>query len=740
MIIFIKQNKYLLLIGMLLSTFAARAGNGDTVVVRTFDNYHMNTYGNHFKKALAPPVSQKSQRIWMKYTVGCTANGQCEWDYTVKLMLREHTGKKDSTLKQAPSFKVINGAAKDTIVRCSYDTTYLSRFDTVSKQSDSVLANPIRIAMFGDTLNPLVCTDTLVVWPANFYRYAYDSNGVKTDSFFVAAQDTLQVTYTPYYNVFEVLKDWEMGRMITPYAKTFPKSFRYDYWFDVTDFATLLHDSIEIRLIYEGYSFGFTSTLDFYFIEGTPAREAYKLDQLYNAYYTYGNVNNPIENNLNAKIFTVPADAAATKLRIIITGHGGESNENCAEFCAKNYYLYLNKKQIATQLVWKDDCGSNAIFNQPGTWIYDRSNWCPGEKIRVFEYTLDVAPGSTDTLDMNMDPFVANGGAGYGIAAYLVYYKPVQRTLDAGIEEIIAPTNNFWHSRKNPVCDNGQIVLRNWGSQQLTQAKFSYQIGNAAISTWEWSGSLNFEQSAEVRLPYLNWPADNTQNTFKVWLTEVNGQAISSDENSHNNMLTSKTDIPPVVPAFFIIETLTNTKPGDNRYVIRDAYKNIIFTKTFTAASTMHRDTFHLGLGCYTFEMTDAGEDGLSFWANSDGNGTVRIRSGVTPVNFIKTFNPDFGDFIQYHFTVQYKVGIDEQLSNLQNITIYPSPADESIRLEGAANITRIELLDLHGRVILQQNDWNNALDVRAVTAGFYLVRITDNLQQTRVQKITIQH
>lgn len=716
-----------------------KASPGDTVYVKTFDNYHMGSYGNHFKKALMPPASRKNQRIWMKYTIGCTANGQCEWDYTLKLMLREHTGKLDSLLKQAPSFKVIGGTAKDTLVRFSYDTTYVNVFNQTSKQTDSLPGNPIYIARFGDTANPLVCTDTLIVWPALYYRYAFDTTGQKSDSVFVPAQDTMQVTYTGYYSLFEVMRDWEMGRMITPYAKSFPKTFRYEYLYDVTDFASLLHDSVELRMVYEGYTFGFTSTLEFFFIEGIPDREAFQLEQIYNAYYTYGNASNPIEKNLSSKKFTVPQDAVNTKLRILITGHGGEQNENCAEFCAKYYYLRLNKKLIASQLVWKDDCGSNAIINQPGTWIYDRSNWCPGEKIRVYEYNLDVAPGSTDSIDMDMDPFVANGGAGYGIAAYLVYYKANQYTLDAGIEEILAPTTDFWQSRFNPVCDNGKMVLKNRGTQTITSVKFSYRIGDAQITQGSWIGSLAFGNTAEVSLPWLNWPSDHSKNTFTVWLTEVNGQSVTNDENAYNNTLTSHVSVPDAVPSYFIIETLTNTKPEENSYQIKDASGKVIFSKTFTKASFMHRDTFNLNLGCYSLELTDKGKNGLSFWANSAGNGSFRIRSGVTPVNFLKTFNPDFGNFVRYNFTVMYKVGIDE--SALERLQIFPSPASDLIHIEGYATVERVELLEFNGKVVNTISGWSGEpIDIRNINPGIYLLKLTGIHGEVRVVKIPIVH
>ena len=119
-----------------------------------------------------------------------------------------------------------------------------------------------------------------------------------------------------------------------------------------------LHDSADVRITYEGYTYGFTSTIDFHFIEGITNREPIKLEKVYSGYFPYGNPNNSIENYLTLKTFKIDSNVAESKLRIMVTGHGGEQNENCAEFCKKNYYLKINNNAPITQSVWRDNCGS----------------------------------------------------------------------------------------------------------------------------------------------------------------------------------------------------------------------------------------------------------------------------------------------------------------------------------------------------------------------------------------------
>src|SRR5690606_5865111 len=121
--------------------------------------------------------------------------------------------------------------------------------------------------------------------------------------------------------------------------------WKYTYTFDVTDFAYLLRDSVEIRAHYSGYQDGFTVTLDFEFTEGTPAMECYKIEPVYQGSFPYGNPNNSIENYIKAHQFTPDAAAKEIKFRVIQTGHGFGGNENCAEFCAKSHYVKINGSQ-----------------------------------------------------------------------------------------------------------------------------------------------------------------------------------------------------------------------------------------------------------------------------------------------------------------------------------------------------------------------------------------------------------
>ncbi|MCU0442678.1 MAG: hypothetical protein MUE96_09795 [Bacteroidia bacterium] len=729
--------KYLLtfLIGIL--TFQSLvAATGDTTQVRVWDTFHMNRYGNFDKWATLPAKNTKHERIWMRFTLGCLSNGQCEWDYTLRLFVRQRTGVVDSTLKQAPLFRV-NGSAPDSIAY-STDTTWVTFFNTATKQNDSAIAERFTIVRYTNTVNPTQPTDTLYGFKANYWRFTYDTTGRKTDSVWVSSNTVITQQYTPYYEKFEKINDIELGRFISPYAVNFPKTFKYDYVYDITDYAGLIKDSAEFRIQYQGYSYGFTGTWDLIYIEGVPSREVISVTNVYNGGFNYGQ-STSIEASLNEQSFTVPEGTNAVKARIIITGHGGESNENCAEFCPKMMYLKHNGTQIAQQLVWKDDCGANAIAAQPGTWVYNRANWCPGEKIRNFDYWLNAAAGSNNTIDLDMEPFVAAGPASYNIALQLIFYKEAKYEVDARIEDVLAPTTQFWHNRSNPICDNPKILLKNWGTAPLTSAWIHYKIGNAQAQGWQWTGQLKEHEETVVTLPDLILAGDLADSVFAVSIISINGQAVASRESAFNYEAKTVFRAPPTFPNSFVIETRTNQRPEQNNFTIRDNKGNIFFQRNFPTATTLYRDTINLPFGCFTFTFNDLGNNGLGWWAApSEGNGTLRIVT-LPPIRVLRTFNTDFGSFTQVNFRVQHAVGVNEKSMINSAIVIYPLPAQSYFTVEGI-EWNAATLKDITGKTVRAYTQYTPTLSVTDIAEGIYFIELQTKQEGIVSRKIQVVH
>ena len=306
----------------------------------------------------------------------------------------------------------------------------------------------------------------------------YDSSGVVIDSVWVAADTTLYLSNTDTYNVYEIIEDFELGRAITPYGtymnpangsygtNGYDENWKHRFTYDVTDFQHLLKDSVEIDAFYSGWSSGFSVTLNFEFIEGTPPRMPLSLSNVYKngaAGYGYTNSAN-FESQQMPEVKVATSEYASNfKLQFVPSGHGqaGEFTPNVS------YTAKVNGSVVGGETIWKDDCGFNAIWPQGGTWIFDRANWCPGEAVPIYnhEITPYIIAGDSALVDINFSSFNPNGDASYSCAVHFFQYKEPNFELDAEVIDIISPSLKDQYSRLNPICSNPVIKIRNSGTQ-----------------------------------------------------------------------------------------------------------------------------------------------------------------------------------------------------------------------------------------------------------------------------------
>ena len=193
---------------------------------------------------------------------------------------------------------------------------------------------------------------------------------------------------------------YQLGRMITPYSGAYnqgdnAKSWSPNWEWDISNYLPLMKDSVDIVVVYEGYQDGFLATTDFvfyskeYFFKGQK-NNTIKTQNIHYGYFPYGNIEKPIDDYVTPKEIVLPKGTKKVYARVMISGHGADSTNAAAEFLKKDFYYKVNGQKIATQAIWKDDCGCNPIQPQGGTWIYNRAGWCPGTKVN--EYMYDLTP------------------------------------------------------------------------------------------------------------------------------------------------------------------------------------------------------------------------------------------------------------------------------------------------------------------------------------------------------------
>lgn len=503
-------------------------------------------------------------------------------------------------------------------------------------------------------------------------------------------------------------KDLEFARFITPYGNGFSSTWHSEFHLDITDYAPFLHDSVEVEYQHTGYETnvgkGWSVTVDFEIIEGTPIMAQGKFTQLWNGSFPYGNSGNPIESHLQADTLSMDSATNTMRLRILQSGHGSDGS-GCSEFCSKTRSVYVNGSLVGQRAIWRTNCGLNPIYPQGGTWIYSRGNWCPGAWVIPDTYEVPVTGGSSNIVDMNMQTYTnSNPSANYAIDAQLFEYGAHAHANDASIEEIYAPNTMFEYSRMNPVCDNPKINIKNNGSNTMTSATIKYGIVGQPESTYNWVGTLASNKSIDVTLGDLIAPVAGNQ-TFKAYFSTVNG---TTDEYHYDDTVHSTALIPPAYDSVFVFVFKTNNQPTQNSYTLKNHAGTTLYSRNAGSltANTTYKDTFRLAPGgCYRFTFNDSGNDGLSWWANTAG-GTGSAKFAKLNNATIKLFNPDFGSQIFQSFTVSLAPNsVREPVADF-NVDVFPNPSSGPVNLElslpNAENVT-IDIYNSMGQKVLSK-------------------------------------
>ena len=735
------------LLSLFASLFCIILFAGDTTTVRIHDQTDMTWYGNYDEWGVLPDSTKDYRKVYLNYTMGCATGGCSDWDYTSQIFVRHRTGEIDSTLETAPLF-TLDGNITDSI-HYSTDSTYFHFWDTTTNIIDSTLYTQYEIIEFNDPNNPTISTDTLIGWIANYYNMEFDSLGNIIDSNFVSANATLYLTNYTWYNIYDVIENYELARVITPYGSGLANNWEFTTVFDVTDFIQILRDSVEIRCHYSGWSSGFSATLDFEFIEGTPARDVMRIENVYTGSYNYINSTDFENTKLTEKIIeTLPFNGGG-KLRVTATGHGFDNNQSAAEFKPINYFVEQNGMVLYTQYNWDSKCGENPIYPQGGTWIYDRANWCPGTKAQTFEHEItSTVSYSGDPMPINVDfqDYTWNGTQtpSYIIESQFVQYKEPNFTNSAEIIDIIKPSLKDENSRKNPICGKPLITIRNYGGSPLTTLDIEYKVVGGNSHTYNWVGNLAFLETEDIELPNLtSW--QGSKNKFEVILSNPNGQV---DDYLENNTMKSEFENVPEYPETFALWVGTNggvintfTQESETTWDFYNENGNIEFTSGSLYGNTQYRDTLTFSAGCYTFVVNDTDEDGLDFWANNDGGGMVRFRE--IGASWLKSFNADFGTNIIHQFTVggaQTTTSVGQE----NNWEIYPNPTKNTLTIEGVSDKkTKLTIQDNLGKIILERTITNSGftseiINLQQFENGIYFIKISNSKEEITKKVVKI--
>ncbi len=608
-----------------------------------------------------------------------------------------------------------------TFVRGDYNQTITS-----AVVRDSLKNFPYEIREYEIVNGNLVIKDDYEYYLAGF-QVVYDDQGEVIDGVLVNPEGTINIEQLEYFT--KRPSKFEIMSFVTPYGIGIDFGLEGKTWtFDVTDFAPILKGR-KLLTMERGGQFQEEMDIKFEFVEGTPIRYVENIQQVWPVTHDgYTRIQN--DDRYEEKIVKLSESANQFALKASVTGHGQEG-----EFIPQIHYLNVNEgpRELEWQ-VWKE-CADNAIYPQGGTWIYDRAGWCPGAPTDIQTLPLDdVSAGDEIAIDYGV-----NGGSGdsrYIVNVQLVSYSEPNFDTDAELMEIINPSQNPAHERFNPMCGVPRIKIRNTGKNELTTVQIAYGVEGRSPRTFNWTGNLSFMEETEVALLPLHLDPSVNGAEFFARIENANGIV---DDYENNNEKSSLISTIPVHKKDVIIEMRTNNRPQETSWKFLNESGVLIEQRGGgLSANTTYRDTLTNLHGCYRLLVEDSDQDGISWWANNDGNGYVQIRDiggGITPIA------TDFGMFVQYEFVTEGFVPTANINPSELILHVYPNPGPGlfTLSVEDNQNTELVEILDSRGQVVYVIKDATKfseeyKIDLSSMSAGIYFAKVTTKDNSAVVQ------
>ncbi len=313
---------------------------------------------------------------------------------------------------------------------------------------------------------------------------------------------------------------------------------------------------------------------------------------------------------------------------------------------------------------WGSDYGTNADVTAPGVKIYatdisGSAGYSSGDYISNFNGTSSACPNAAGVMALilsvngsltetaaraalettcdkagnytynNNVPGQPNGSwaseMGYGrinADAALNSLAPPTND-DAGISSIIAPSGTICATSAVP-----QVILKNFGANNLTSADIIYDVDGGSSSTHNWTGNLAPQATTTVTLSSVSFGGG--AHTFNAATNNPNG---TSDSNTNNDGASSNFNSGDQAITLTIV---TDNYPAETTWDIRDASNNLIASGgPYAQSNTTFVHNLCVPGACHDLTIYDSYGDGLccaygngSYSLTEDATGTVLASGG----------------------------------------------------------------------------------------------------------------
>lgn len=318
----------------------------------------------------------------------------------------------------------------------------------------------------------------------------------------------------------------------------------------------------------------------------------------------------------------------------------------------------------------------------------------------------------TFTLTNSSNFTIATGGA-FGFNQSFPFCTTLN-TNDAAVDAIIEPNGTQCVSAITP-----KIIIRNQGSQILSQLSISFQVDGGAPGNYSWSGSLAFNETDTVIIGVNT--VNTGAHTITVYSYSPNGQA---DENTNNDTLSASFSY--LQGNTVTLNLTTDDYPDETAWtVINTANNNVVAQSPQTPHPYLPNTTYKIELclpnGCYKFIITDSLGDGICC-ANGEGSFTL-----LSPNASIMGSGAQFTDADTVGFCLPF-VGVEENIAS--TLKVFPNPATGTLYLSFGEVIKEslvVEIINAQGQLVQTANLQNAnmaSVSVANLPNGFYMVRV----------------
>ncbi|MCD4772311.1 MAG: T9SS type A sorting domain-containing protein [Bacteroidales bacterium] len=230
------------------------------------------------------------------------------------------------------------------------------------------------------------------------------------------------------------------------------------------------------------------------------------------------------------------------------------------------------------------------------------------------------------------------------------------------------------------------ITIRNHSLIDLTQLDVNYYVNGSDLSTYQWTGTLGFLETADIDLASINFDVQEN-NTVTVYTTNPNG---NPDEYTNNDTIRQEFETAMIVEQTVTLMLRLDDNPEEISWDIKNSAGEVLFSGgSYTTAGQTITEIFELDpTSCYLFSIYDTGGDGLQL------PGFFLLYYGS---NYNILMGTTFGNSKSTEFTTGY-VGIEENITT-QDFSVFPNPFTNKTNILFSLNSIQNVTIDVYNMI-----------------------------------------